>query len=379
MIDIAPLLAPLTIRGLALANRVVMAPMTREMSPGGVPTPEVAAYYRRRAEGGVGLIITEGAGVAHPAAIDTPGVPYLHGDEALAGWAAVFHAAHIGGAAIIPQLWHQGVMRDAVTSPEPNVPSVRPSGIWGPEGGIVSLDADKIARIKDPTQPMTLSEIDDVVAAYAASARHAVAVGADGIALHAAHGYLIDTFLWHYTNRRVDRWGGDLTGRATFAAEVVAAIRHEIGPDRPIFFRFSQFKMQDYKARLAETPDEMAALLTPIAEAGVDVFDGSQRYFDTPIFGGSDLNLAGWAKKLTGKLGMAVGGVGLDQGRGAHHIDPGSGAANNLDRVMARFNRGEFDLIAVGRSLLNDARWLEKAKIGAPFLPFDSENLNRLT
>jgi 2,4-dienoyl-CoA reductase-like NADH-dependent reductase (Old Yellow Enzyme family) len=373
------LLAPLAIRGLKLANRVVMAPMTREMSPGGVPTAEVAAYYRRRAEGGVGLIITEGAGISHPAAIDMPAVPHLHGEEALAGWEAVFKASHDGGAPIIPQLWHQGVMRDAAVSSDPQVQSVRPSGIWGPDGGIVSLDPEKIARIRDKTQPMSLAEIDDVVAAFATSARHAVAAGADGIALHGAHGYLIDTFLWDYTNRRTDRWGGDLKGRATFAAEVVAAIRHEIGPDRPIFFRFSQFKMQDYKARLAETPDEMATMLTPIADAGVDVFDGSQRYFDTPIFKGSDLNLAGWAKKLTGKLGMAVGGVGLDQGKGAHHIDPGSGAANNLDRVLARFNRGEFDLIAVGRSLLNDARWLEKAKAGAPFLPFDSENLRRLT
>jgi 2,4-dienoyl-CoA reductase-like NADH-dependent reductase (Old Yellow Enzyme family) len=356
-----------------------MAPMTREMSPGGVPTADVAAYYRRRAEGGVGLIITEGAGVAHSAAIDTPGVPGLHGAEALHGWASVFQASHDGGAPIIPQLWHQGVMRDADISPDPHVPSVRPSGIWGPAGGIISIDPEKVDRIKHPTQPMTLSEIDDVIAAFAISARHAVAAGADGIALHGAHGYLIDTFLWHETNRRTDRWGGDLKGRATFAAEVVRAIRNEIGPDRPIIFRFSQFKLQDYKARLAETPEELAIVLTPIAEAGVDVFDGSQRYFDTPIFSGSNLNLAGWAKKLTGKLSMAVGGVGLDQGKGAHHIDPGSGAANNLDRVMARFDRGEFDLIAVGRSLLNDPRWWEKAKAGIPFLPFDSENLNRLT
>jgi 2,4-dienoyl-CoA reductase-like NADH-dependent reductase (Old Yellow Enzyme family) len=373
------LLAPLKIRGLTLANRVVMAPMTREMSPGGVPTAKVAAYYRRRAEGGVGLIITEGAAVAHPAAVDTPAVPHLHGDEALAGWAAVFQASHSGGAPIVPQLWHQGVMRDALPSPDPHIPSIRPSGIWGPNGGTVSLDPEKVARIKDSTQPMTLSDIDDVIAGYAISARNAVGAGADGIALHGAHGYLIDTFLWHETNRRTDRWGGDLKGRATFAAEVVAAIRQEIGPDRPILFRFSQFKIQDYKARLADSPDELATLLTPIADAGVDVFDGSQRYFDTPIFSGSDLNLAGWAKKLTGKLGMAVGGVGLDQGKRAHHIDSGSGAANNLDRVMERFSRGEFDLIAVGRSLLNDARWWEKAKAGAPFLPFDSNNLNRLT
>jgi 2,4-dienoyl-CoA reductase-like NADH-dependent reductase (Old Yellow Enzyme family) len=137
--------------------------------------------------------------------------------------------------------------------------------------------------------------------------------------------------------------------------------------------------MQDYKARLADTPAELEALLGPIADAGVDVFDGSQRYFDTPVFEGSTLNLAGWAKKLTGKFAMAVGGVGLDAGKTAHHIDSGSAAANNLDRLVERMAANEFDLIAVGRSLLNDPDWWRKAQAGAPFLPFDNANLTRLT
>ena len=375
---IAPLLTPIQVRGLHLANRIVMAPMTREKSPGGVPDDTVAAYYARRAAGQVGLIVTEGVGIDDPAAIDTPGVPALHGAAALAGWGRVVAAVHAAGGRIIPQLWHQGAMRDAAISPAPDVGARRPSGILGPLGK-VSLDPAKIARLDVATAPMTDSAIADVIAAYARSAANAAALGFDGIAIHGGHGYLPDNFLWHGTNRRADRWGGNHRGRATFVVELVRAVRAAIGEDLPILLRFSQFKMQDYTARLADTPAELEQILGPIADAGVDIFDGSQRYFDTPVFAGSPLNLGGWAKKLTGKLGMVVGGVGLDQGKRDHHIDSGSAAADNLDRLVARFDRGEFDLVGVGRSLLNDPDWLGKAIRGEPFLPFDPENLTRLT
>ncbi|KHK89186.1 NADH:flavin oxidoreductase [Novosphingobium malaysiense] len=369
------LLTPLSIGTLTIANRFVMAPMTREKSVAGAPGQDVAAYYRRRAENDVGLIITEGVGIDDPAAVDTAGVPHLYGESPLAGWEKVVTAVHAAGGKIIPQLWHQGAMRDAAISPAPDVGPLRPSGVIGPWGK-VSLESDKVARLSADYPPMTDSQIADVIAAYARSAANAARLGFDGIAIHAGHGYLIDNFLWHGTNRRPDRWGAD---RSLFAAEVVRAIRKAIGDDLPIVFRFSQFKMQDYMASLAETPDELGALLQPIADAGVDVFDGSQRFFDTPIFEGSPLNLGGWAKKLTGKLGMCVGGVGLDKGQRDHHVDSGSAASNNLDRLVARFEKGEFDLVGVGRSLLNDPAWVRRAIRGEPFLPFDNANLDRLT
>lgn len=375
---IAPLLSPLDVRGLHLPNRIVMAPMTREKSSAGVPGDDVAAYYARRARGQVGLIVTEGVAIDDPAAVDTPDVPAMYGSAALAGWGRVVAAVHDAGGRIFPQLWHQGAMRDAATSPSPNVRPLRPSGTIGPLGK-VSLDADKIARLNVATEPMTESAIADVIVAYARSAANAVGLGFDGIAIHGGHGYLPDNFLWHGTNLRTDRWGGDHRGRATFVAELVRAVRQAIGEQRPILLRISQFKMQDYTARMAETPIELEQLLGPIADAGVDIFDGSQRYFDTPVFARSPLNLGGWAKKLTGKLGMVVGGVGLDQGKRDHHIDSGSAAADNLDRLVTRFDRGEFDLVGVGRSLLNDPDWLGKAIRGEAFLPFNADNLTRLT
>jgi 2,4-dienoyl-CoA reductase-like NADH-dependent reductase (Old Yellow Enzyme family) len=373
-----PLMAPLTVRGLTLANRIVMAPMTREKAVGRVPGDDMVGYYRRRAENHVGLIITEGVGVDDRAAIDMPQVPVMHGEAALAGWRKVIDAVHNAGGKIFPQLWHQGAMRDALRSLDPEIGPRRPSGVLGPIGK-VSLEPDVVERLRPDTAPMSESDIADVIAAFARSAGNAARIGVDGIALHGGHGYLIDNFLWGGTNRRTDRWGGDRRQRATFAVELVRAIRRAIGDDLPIILRFSQFKMQDYNARLADTPDELGDILGPIADAGVDIFDGSQRYFDTPIFEDSPLNLGGWAKKLTGKIGMCVGGVGLDQGKRDHHIDSGSDAADNLGKLIARFERGEFDLVGVGRSLLNDPAWLTKALRAEPFLPFDSANLQRLT
>ena len=373
-----PLFTPLEVRGVTLKNRVVMAPMSRYRSPDGAPGPDVARYYRRRAEGEVGLIVTEGVGVDSPAAVDAPSIPVMYGDTALAGWREVVDQTHAAGALIFPQLWHQGVLRDPAASKAPHLEPQSPSGYWGTVGA-TSYGEDLISRLRKPYRPMTQEAIADVVAAFARSARHAIDVGFDGIAIHGAHGYLIDTFFWRDTNRRTDRYGGGPAERATAAVELVRAIRAEIGPDVPIMFRFSQHKQQDYAARFAETPAELGAMLGALADAGVDIFDASTRRFALPAFEGSDLTLSGWARKLTGKPTMTVGGIGLNNW--LHDTFKNRGetlAINNLDEVRALLDRGMFDLIAVGRALVSDPAWARKARTGEPFLPFDREALNRL-
>jgi 2,4-dienoyl-CoA reductase-like NADH-dependent reductase (Old Yellow Enzyme family) len=380
---VAPLFQPLQIRAVTLKNRIVMAPMTRGFSPLGVPGEDVAAYYRRRAQGETGLIITEGVGIDHPAALGDAGLaeanlPHLYGAAALAGWRRVVEGVHEAGGVIFPQLWHQGVMRKAGTGPNPEALSCRPSGLWGPLGGTTALAADDIAALAEPTAPMTDSEIAEVIGAYGRSAAHAMEVGFDGIAIHGAHGYLPDNFFWVETNRRTDRWGGDRRRRSEFAAEVVKTVRAVVGAARPIIFRFSQWKQQDFRARLAASPAELEEILGPVAAAGVDVFDASVRYFNRAEFDGSPMNLAGWAKKLTGKLSMAVGGIGLDKGYYDSKRDGASRSAHNFEPLMERFNRGEFDLVEVGRSLLHDPQWTRKVRAGEELQPFSEESLKVL-
>ena len=189
-----------------LANRIVMAPMTRSKSPGGVPTPEVAAYYRRRVEGGVGLIITEGTVVDHPASSGYPDVPRMFGSEALAGWKRVVDGVHEAGGVIVPQLWHVGSVRRRGMGPDPEVPGYGPSAVPHPGQG------------EDAETPVEMTEEDiaDVVAAFASGAAAARELGFDGVEIHGAHGYLIDQFFWGRTNQRTDGYGGDLAGRSRF-------------------------------------------------------------------------------------------------------------------------------------------------------------------
>jgi 2,4-dienoyl-CoA reductase-like NADH-dependent reductase (Old Yellow Enzyme family) len=240
------------------------------------------------------------------------------------------------------------------------------------------IEKAKILAAQDLPIP-TDSEVAEVVASFGRAARQAVEAGFDGLALHGAHGYLIDAFLWAETNRRTDRWGGDLVGRTTFAVEIVKAVRLELGPDRPLIYRFSQWKQQDFRARLAETPQELEALLGPLADAGVDLFDASVRYFNTPAFKESDLTLAGWAKKLTGKLSGAVGGIGFNKGMYDTLSNQTTAGSNNLNLVIKRFEAGEFDLVSIGRALLHDPYWIRKARLGEVLPPFDPASLERLT
>ena len=208
------LFTPLTVRNVTFRNRIAMSPMTRGFCPNGTPGENVVAYYRRRAEGGVGLIVTEGIAVDHPAALGDAGlgennIPVLAGDGPIAGWRAVVDAVHAAGAKIVPQLWHQGAMRKPGTGPHPDVPSVSPSGIWGPLGRMTSIDPGSIPADPRIGEPMSDEDIEDAIQAFVRCAENAMKAGFDGIALHGGHGYLIDNFLWKETNQRNDRWGGD--------------------------------------------------------------------------------------------------------------------------------------------------------------------------
>jgi 2,4-dienoyl-CoA reductase-like NADH-dependent reductase (Old Yellow Enzyme family) len=343
-----------------------MAPMTRSKSPESVPGPDVAAYYRRRAENETGLIITEGTTVDHAVSTMDVNIPKFYG-EALPGWRRVVEAVHDVGGKIAPQIWHVGSARNPsgnVSNPE--VGSASPSGYVKPG--------------KRAFEPLSKAEIAAIVRAFADGARDARELGFDAVEIHGAHGYLIDQFFWDGLNERADEYGGSLENRVRFGVEIVEAVRREVGPDFPVILRFSQWKQQDYAAKLAHTPEELNAFLTPLVKAGVDVFHCSQRRFWEPEFEGSDLNLAGWTKKLTGKPTITVGSVGLS-GDFISGFAGESSSAAGLDDLVERLARDEFDLVAVGRALLVDPSWARKIHEGRmdELQPFVREALGTLS
>lgn len=361
------LFEPVVLGSLSLPTRLVMAPMTRNFSPNGIPTEQVVEYYRRRAAAGVGLIITEGTTVGHSAANGYPAVPQFHGEEALAGWKKVVDAVHAAGGKIAPQLWHVGNVRRLGTEPDGNVPG------YGP--------MEKRKEDKVLVRGMTKDDIQDVVNAFAKAAADAKAIGCDAVELHGAHGYLIDQFFWEGTNQRDDEYGGNMDNRGRFGVEIVRAVRAAVGPEFPIIFRFSQWKQQDYTARLAPTPELLEQFLKPLAEAGVDIFHCSQRRYWEPEFEGSPLNLAGWTRKITGKPCITVGSVGLDSEFLEYMVKTDKVAQTaNIDDLLQRLSNDEFDLVAVGRALIVDPEWATKLREGRfqEVLPYSRDALKEL-
>lgn len=340
------LFKPFQLGKLSLNNRIVMAPMTRSFSPQGIPGANVAEYYRKRAAGGVGLIVTEGTLVNHPAAADDSNCPLFYGD-ALKGWKVVADKVHSEGGKIVPQLWHVGSMRKPGTGHFPEAISASPSGL--------------VAKDKKKLEPLSNDEIDSLINAYAQGAYDAKTLGFDGVEIHGAHGYLIDQFFWEDTNIRNDRYGGSISQRTQFAVEIIQAIRERCGAEFPVILRFSQWKQQNFESRLANTPEQLAEFLEPLSNAGVDSFHCSQRRFWEPEFEGSTLNLAGWVKKITGKPTISVGSVGLNQDFISSFAGSGAELAN-IDQLIEKMSNDEFDLIAVGRALIANPDWANKVK-----------------
>ena len=275
---------------------------------------------------------------------------------------------HAAGGRIMPQLWHVGAARKAGAGPVPAAPVVGPSGL--------NLDGSPLG---DERSTLTQTDLDDIIGAFADAAAAAEQAGFDGVELHGAHGYLIDQFLWSQTNRRTDGYGGDPVARTRFAAEIVAAVRKTVAPTFPVVFRMSQWKSGAYDAKLAADPQELERILTPLVEAGVDVLHASTRRYWQPEFDGSDLNFAGWVKKITGLPAITVGSVGLDK-EFSSTFQGQSPSVTGIEQLLERLGRDEFDLVAVGRALIADPAWAEKVRTGraAEIIPFDLPALRTL-
>ena len=351
------------LKNLILRNRVVMAPMTRNQSPGGIPTSDVISYYARRAKAEVGLIITEGIEVSHIASSAYPNVPRLDTNKAREGWKKVVEGIKNNNGAVIAQLWHCGGFRKLGMQPNPEVPGYTASGLVKP--------GKKVAH------EMTLQDIKETIDAYASDAKICQELGFDGVEIHGAHGYLIDNFLWGGTNIREDSYGGSIQKRSQFVSDIIKAVKENVDNQFIVGLRFSQWKQHDFSAKLASTPDDLKKILMPPVEAGLDFLHSSMRRFWESEFEGSDENLAYWTKKISNIPTIGVGSVGLD----SDFIDMTAPATpTSIDKALDDIKKQKYDLIAVGRALLSDYEWVVKMKEGRlnDVIPYTKDALLKL-
>lgn len=354
--DLSPLFQPLALGAVTLRNRFVMPAMQMGFTEHCGPSTRTIDYLRARAEGGTGLIFSESCAPDHASGYWQAAFCVLN-DETRGRWAELADAVKSAGAAFAIQLWHPGGQRRPVEGfAHAEAPTLSPSGL--------------IAVDREGGRAMTRDEMDDLADAFVRAAEVAKAIGADGVEVHAAHGYLMDQFLWAETNVREDGYGGPaLEDRARYPLAVAAAIRQACGPDFLLSLRFSQFKEVDYGARVFETPEELAAFGALARAAGIDLLNVSSRRFAKPEWPEHDatLGIAGWTRKLAGLPVMTTGSIGLSKDIFADLFDgedPALYIAGDLAELIRRFAAGEFDLVGVGRMHIANADFATKLREG---------------
>src|SRR5512136_1164669 len=255
LVKLTHLFTPTRIKSMELKNRIAMAPMgTLMASEDGNPSERQVAYYEARAKGGAGLIMVEDTVVHASAAagFGDIGVPAIYDDRFIPAWKKLNDRIHAAGAKTSVQLWHPGRQYPAQG---PDKPPLAPSLLPCP-----------CPLCQDIPHALTIAEIEEMIEAFAQAARRAKAAGFDSVEVSGTHGYLIAQFMSAYTNRRTDRYGGDLRSRMRFALETVSAVRSKVGPDYPIIFRFSADEFVTGGRNL----DESLTIAPWLVAAGVD-------------------------------------------------------------------------------------------------------------
>ncbi len=347
----ATLFDPVHVGDIALANRIVMAPLTRNRAPDAMPTALMAEYYRQRAS--AGLIITEATAISQQGQgyADVPG---LYAEEQVEAWKPVTQAVHQAGGKIVCQLWHVGRVSHTSLQPHGAAP-VAPSAITAKTKTV--LIKNGVPEFVDTSEPRALQayELPDIVHTYVAAARNAVhTAGFDGVEIHAANGYLLDQFLKAGSNQRRDDFGGSVENRARLVLEVVRAVTDAVGAGK------------------------VGIRLSPVTPAN-DAFDPDPQ----PLFDYLVRELAAYKLAYVHVIEGATGGprvlperpfdyTGL---RRAYRAAAGKGAwmvNNSLDKALAHeaVTSGA-DLVAFGRPFIANPDLVERLRKGKPLAEGD--------
>ncbi len=337
---------PVQFGDLQLANRVVMAPLTRNRSPDAIPRDITATYYAQRAT--AGLIVTEATAVSHQGQ-GYSDVPGLYGTEQLDGWKHVTDAVHAAGGRIVVQLWHVGRISHTELQPDGGAP-VAPSAIRAKAQTVLIKDGK--AEFVDTSEPRALDvgELPGIVHTFAAAARNAVeTAGFDGVEIHAANGYLLDQFLKSGSNQRTDDYGGSIENRARLTLEITRAVADAIGGGRT-GIRLSPVTPANAAQDDAPQPlfTHLVQQLATLGLAYVHVIEGAtggKRELDDRPF---DYDALEAAYRTAG-------------GRGAWMVN------NGYDKALAEQAVEEgADLVAFGRPYIANPDLVRRLREGAP-------------
>jgi 2,4-dienoyl-CoA reductase-like NADH-dependent reductase (Old Yellow Enzyme family) len=350
-----PALAPARLGIHILRNRMAVAPMTRtSATPDGVPTPEMADYYAEFAEGGFGLIVTEGTYPDTEYSQGYDNQPGLATAAHVDGWQDVTRRVHAAGAVMIAQLMHAGALsqgnphRTGTVGPS----AVQPRGEMMPEyGGNGPWPVPAELGVHD---------LERIVEGFAAAALRAREAGFDGVEIHAANGYLLDQFLTEYANRRTDAYGGSVANRVRLTAEVTGAVRAAVGSEFLVGVRLSQTKVNDFEYRWPGGRREAETIYTALADARADylhIASEGRAFLETALLDGG-CTTTGLARSATGLPVIANGGM----------HDP-----LQAEQVLAD---GHADLLAVARGALANPDLPRRLAAGTPLEPFDRSMLS---
>lgn len=343
------LLATVALKGLTLSNRLVVAPMTRvSATADGRPTPRMIAYYRHFAEGGFGLIISEGIYTDRAFSQGYLHQPGLTDETQIAGWHEVIEAVHGAGGKMIAQLMHAG----ALSQGNPHRPhTVGPSTV-APKGK--QMDFYRGAGPYPLPMAMSLAEIEEAIVGFSNAALNAKRAGFDGIEVHGANGYLLDQFLTEGVNLRADAYGGDVGSRIRLTAQVIAAVRKAVGPEFLVGVRISQAKVNDFGHRWSGGDADARTVFQAVAQAGADYVHTTEFEAWRPAFAEGGPSLAALAKAHSGLPVIANGSLHETQ---------------HAEEMVAC---GEADLVSLGRGALTHADFPKRLHARQPIAAFDS-------
>jgi 2,4-dienoyl-CoA reductase-like NADH-dependent reductase (Old Yellow Enzyme family) len=351
-----PLFAAANINGLALSNRIAVAPMTRiSASPEGHATEAMASYYARFAKGGFGLIVTEGIYTDHAYSQGYANQPGLSDVAQARAWRPVVKAIQAAGGRVVAQLMHAGALsqsnylRNHTAGPSAIRPKGQQLALYRGQG--------------EYSMPLAMTEADivEAIGGFSRAALLAMEVaGFDGVEIHGANGYLLDQFLTGYANTRGDAWGGTIDRRIRLTTEVVRAVRQVVGSIVPVGVRVSQGKVNDFLHKWPEAEQGAATIFAALAGSKVDYIHVTEFEAWRPAFAEVGPTLVQLARTHAPDVAVIA-----------------NGSLHDPIRAVAALADGA-NLVALGRGALSNPDWPRRLRHGQALAVFDPALLSPL-